>query len=111
MIISVGLAAAAEPVHEAGHAVAVKLLTGTWPQFTLWALFPPAIPSRHAALSILLAGDLAVVLWWLLILLCIRRQPECRWALIGPSFMAVISLASWFVSAVRDGKCGSVRRC
>lgn len=99
LLISVVLVAAAEPIHEVGHAVAVKLLTGIWPRFTLWAVFPPAIPSQDAALAILLAGDLAVLLWWLCVMICVCHRPGWRWALIGPSFMAVISLASWFVAA------------
>lgn len=99
VLISVALAAAAGPIHEAGHAVAVKLLTGIWPRFTLWAVFPPPIPSQEAALTILLAGDIAVLLWWLFVVICVRHRPGWKWALIGPSFMAVISLASWFVAA------------
>ena len=99
VVISAGLAAAAEPIHEAGHAVAVKLLTGTWPRITLWAVFPPAIQSSEAAMAILLAGDLAVVLWWLFVMICVRHRPGWQWAMIGPSVMAVISLASWFAAA------------
>ena len=53
VVISVVLAAAAEPIHEAGHAVAVKLFTGKWPRITLWAVFPPAIQSSEAAMAIL----------------------------------------------------------
>lgn len=64
VVISVGLAAVAQPIHEAGHAVAVRLFTGVWPRFTLWAVFPPTIPSQKAALAILAAGDVAVVMWW-----------------------------------------------
>jgi hypothetical protein len=29
---SVALAIVAEPIHEVGHAVTTRLLTGTWPQ-------------------------------------------------------------------------------
>jgi hypothetical protein len=93
------LAAAAEPIHEAGHAVAVKLFTGIWPRFTVWAVFPPTIRSQEAALAILLAGDLAVLLGCLFVSICVRYQPGWQWAMIGPSFMAVISLASWFIAA------------
>jgi hypothetical protein len=75
VVISVVLAVAAGPIHEAGHAIAVKLFTGTWPRFTLWAVFPPAIPSQDVALTILLAGDLAVLLWWLFVLICVRHRP------------------------------------
>ena len=76
VVISVVLAAAAQPIHEAGHAVAVKLFTGIWPRFTLWAVFPPAIPSQEAALAILLAGDIAVLLWWLFVVICVRLDPD-----------------------------------
>ena len=62
VVISVGLAAAAQPIHEAGHAVAVRLFTGVWPRFTLWAVFPPSIPSEEAALVILAAGESAPLL-------------------------------------------------
>lgn len=98
-MISVGLAAAAQPIHEAGHAVAVRLFTGVWPRFTLWAVFPPKITSQEAVLAILAAGDMAVVLWWAVVLVCIRRRPAWKLGLIGPSFMTAIAMASWFVAA------------
>jgi hypothetical protein len=99
VVISVVLAAAAQPIHEGGHAIAVKLFTGVWPRFTLWAVFPPRIPTQEAALAILAAGDIAVLLWWTVVLLCTSWRPAWKLALIGPSFMAVISMASWFVAA------------
>src|SRR3954463_11718966 len=50
-VISVGLPAVAQPIHEAGHVIAVRLSTGVSPRFTLWAVFPPVIPSQEAALA------------------------------------------------------------
>lgn len=99
VVISVVLAAAAQPIHEAGHAVAVRVFTGAWPRFTLRAVFPPAIPTREAALVILAAGDIAVLLWWAVVLCCTSWRPAGKLALIGPSFTAAIAIASWFVAA------------
>jgi hypothetical protein len=50
-------------------------------------------------MAILLAGDLAGLLWWLFVMICVRDRAGWQWVMIGPSFMAVISLASWFVAA------------
>ena len=50
-------------------------------------------------MAILLAGDLAVRLWWLFVMICVRDRAGWQRAMIGPSFVAVISLASWFVAA------------
>ena len=99
MVISVALAAAAQPIHEAGHAMAVRFFTGVWPRFTLWAVFPSAIPSQEAALAILAAGDSAVLLWWAVVFACTRWRPVWKLALIGPSVMTAIAMASWFVAA------------
>jgi hypothetical protein len=44
VVISVGLAAAAQPIHEAGHAIAVRLFTGVWPRFTLLGSFSASDP-------------------------------------------------------------------
>ena len=99
VVISVVLAAAAQPIHEAGHAIAVRVFTGVWPRFTLWAVFPPAISSQEAALAILAAGDIAVLLWWTVVFACTRWRPTWTLGLIGPSFMTAIAMASWFVAA------------
>lgn len=99
VVISVVLAAATQPIHEAGHAVAVRVFTGVWPRFTLWAVFPPAIPSQEAALVILAAGDIAVLLWWAVVLAYTRWRPVWKLALVGPSFMTAIAMANWFVAA------------
>jgi hypothetical protein len=99
VVISVALAAVAQPIHEVGHAVAVRVFTGAWPRFTLWAVFPPSIPTREAALAILAAGDIAVLLWWVVVLAYTRWRPVWKLALVGPSFMTAIAMASWFVAA------------
>jgi hypothetical protein len=70
-----------------------------WPRFTLWAVFPPAIPNREAALAILAAGDIAVLLWWAVVLCCTNWRPAWKLTIVGPSFTAVISMASWFAAA------------
>ena len=98
-MISVVLAAAAQPIHEAGHALAVRAFTGLWPRFTLWAVFPPVIPTQEAALAILVAGDVAVLLWWAVIFACTWRRPVWKLALIGPSLITAIAMASWFIAA------------
>ncbi len=99
VVISVVLAAAAQPIHEAGHAIAVRVFTGVWPRFTLWAVFPPPIPSQEAALAILAAGDIAVLLWWVVVFGYTRWRPVWKLAFVGPSFMTAIVMASWFVAA------------
>lgn len=99
VVISVALTAAAQPIHEAGHGIAIRLFTGVWPRFTLWAVFPPRIPTQEAALAILAAGDIAVLLWWAVAFVSTRRRPAWKLALIGPSFTAVISMAGWFAAA------------
>ena len=87
------------PIHESGHALAVRAFTGLWPRFTLWAVFPPVIPTQEVAVATLAAGDIAVLLWWAIIFACTRLRPAWKLALIGPSFMTAIAIASWFVAA------------
>ncbi len=36
----IGLAIAAEPIHEGGHAIATRVLTGVWPEVGFWAVHP-----------------------------------------------------------------------
>jgi hypothetical protein len=61
----IGLAIAAEPIHEGGHAMATRLLTGAWPEVGLWAVHPmSAFGSKLDALIVLACGDLAVLAWW-----------------------------------------------
>jgi hypothetical protein len=98
---SVGLAIAAEPIHEVGHAVAARVLTETWPQVGFWAVHPTSgFGSKLDALIVLAAGDLAVLAWWAAIFLVIRRRPALKWALIGPSFMTTIVLLNWIAPAL-----------
>ena len=93
----IALAIAAEPIHEAGHAVAARMFTGAWPRFGLWAVHPTGqFESAGAILAVLVAGDAAVIGWWALVYLIARRRPEHRWALIGPTFMAGLALLNWF---------------
>jgi hypothetical protein len=97
----VALAIAAEPIHEIGHAVAARVLTGSWPRVGLWAVHPTArIQSVESVLGILAAGDLAVIAWWGLAALLAWRHRHRRWMLIGPTFMAGLALLNWFASAV-----------
>lgn len=97
-----GLAiAAAEPIHEGGHAIATRMVTGVWPEIGLWAVHPTSgFASKLDALIVLAAGDLAVLTWWTAIFLLVYDRPQWKWALVGPSLMTAIVLVSWFASAV-----------
>jgi hypothetical protein len=96
----VALAAAAEPIHEAGHAIAARLLTGIWPQIGFWAVHPTVqIETKAAVLSVLAAGDAAVVAWWALVLL-ISRRPNREWVMFGPTFMVGLALLNWLAAAI-----------
>lgn len=97
----VALAIAAEPIHELGHAVAVRLTTGAWPEVGFWAVHPAGhFESTAAVLGVLAAGEAAVIGWWGLVYVVARAQPHWRWALIGPTFMAVLALLNWLAAAV-----------
>ena len=97
----IGLAIAAEPIHEGGHAMATRLLTGAWPEVGLWAVHPTSgFASKLDALIVLASGDLAVLAWWAAIFVLVCRRPEWKWALVGPSLMATIVLISWIASAI-----------
>ncbi len=101
ILAGIALAVVAEPIHEGGHAMATRLLTGAWPQIGLWAVHPTSgFASKLDALSVLAAGDLAVLAWWVTIFLFIYRLPQWKWALVGPSLMVTIALASWTASAM-----------
>lgn len=92
----IALAIAAEPIHEAGHAVVARVFTGAWPRFGFWAVHPTGqFESAGAILAVLVAGDAAVIVWWALAYLIARRWPEHTWALIGPMFMAGLALLNW----------------
>src|SRR3954452_16857429 len=83
----VALAISAEPIHELGHAVAVRLTTGAWPKVGFWAVHPTGhFESTAAILAVLAAGEAAVIGWWGLVYVVARAQPHLRWALIGPTF-------------------------
>ena len=100
IICGVGLAIAGQPIHEGGHAVASRLLTGLWPQISFWAVYPVGrFESKIAALTVLAAGDVAVVVWWLALFGLVRHYPERKWMLVGPTFMVAIALLNWTTSA------------
>ena len=97
----VALAIAAEPIHELGHAVAVRLSTGAWPEVGFWAVHPTGhFESTAAVLAVLAAGEAAVIGWWGLVYVVARAQPHLRWALIGPTFMAALGLLNWLAAAI-----------
>ena len=101
ILASVALAIAAEPIHEVGHAVTTRLLTGTWLRIGFWAVHPTSgFATKLDALIVLAAGDLAVLAWWLAVFLVIHRRPKLKWALIGPSFMTGTVLLNWMASAL-----------
>jgi len=100
ILAGIALAVVAEPIHEGGHAVATRLLTGAWPQVGLWAVHPTSgFASKLDALIVLAAGDLAVLAWWVTIFLFAYRRPQWKWVVVGPSLMVTIVLASWIASA------------
>jgi hypothetical protein len=97
----IGLAIAAEPIHEGGHAIATRMVTGVWPKIGFWAVHPTSgFASKLDALIVLAAGDLAVLIWWTAIFLLVYHRPQLKWALVGPSLMMAIVLVTWFASAV-----------
>ena len=97
----IGLAIAAEPIHEGGHAIATRMVTGVWPEIGLWAVHPTSgFASKLDALIVLAAGDLAVLTWWAVIFLLVYHRPQWKWALVGPSLMTAVVLVTWFASAV-----------
>ena len=101
ILSGIALAVAAEPIHEGGHAIATRLLTGVWPEIGFWAVHPASgFATKLDAVIVLVAGDLAVLAWWGAIFLLVCRRPQWRWALVGPSLMTAIVLVTWFASAV-----------
>lgn len=94
------LAIAAQPIHEGGHAMAMRLLTGAWPHVSFWAVYSGSqFQSKLDALIVLAAGDFAVLAWWTAIFLLVYHQPRRKWALVGPTFMLAIVVLNWIVSA------------
>lgn len=101
IVCGVGLAIAAQPIHEGGHAIATRLLTGVWPQITFWAVYPVGhFESELAALTVLAAGDVAIVGWWMAIFGVVRHRPERKWMLVGPTFVVAIALLNWIAAGV-----------
>lgn len=97
----VAFAIAAEPIHEIGHAVAARLLTGAWPQIGFWSVHRTApAKSTSAVLGVLAAGDAAVIAWWAVIFLIAQRSKRQRWMLIGPTFMVGLALLNWATASV-----------
>jgi hypothetical protein len=98
---SVALAIAAEPIHEAGHAIAVRIVTGIWPEIGFWAVHPTAaFHSNGDILAVLGAGDAAVTIWWGLMLIITYRRPDRKWLLIGPTFVVGLALMNWLAAAL-----------
>jgi hypothetical protein len=76
----IGLAIAAEPIHEGGHAIATRMVTGVWPKIGFWAVHPTSgFASKLDALIVLAAGDLAVLIWWTAIFLLVYHRPKWKW--------------------------------
>ena len=48
----------------------------------------------------LAAGDVAVIMWWALMLLIAWRQPNRIWILIGPTFTAGLALLNWLAASI-----------
>src|SRR6267378_7229362 len=91
ILAGIALAVAAEPIHEGGHAMATRVVTGAWPEIGLWAVHPTSgFASKLDALIVFAAGDLAVLAWWAAIFVLVYRRPRWKWALVGPSLMATI---------------------
>lgn len=94
------LAIAAQPIHEGGHAVATRVLTGAWPHLGFWAVYPVSLfSSKLDALIVLAAGDSAVLAWWTVLFLVVRCRSRYKWALVGPTFMVAIVLLNWLAAA------------
>ena len=67
---SVLLAVVAQPIHEFGHAVALRASTGVWPRIGAPSVQPlDPVTTKAAALLVLAAGDFAVLAWWTLVFL------------------------------------------
>lgn len=98
---SVLLAVLAQPVHELGHAVALRASTGAWPRIGVLSVQPLVpVTTKAAALLVLAAGDLAVLAWWASVFLWMRRGRQRQWAIIGTSFVLFVVLLEWLTAAV-----------
>jgi len=97
---SVLLAVLAQPIHEFGHAVALRLSTGFWPRIGVLSVQPlGSVNTKAAALAVLAAGDFAVLVWWGSVFLWTRRGRQREWAIVGTTFVLFVVLAEWLTAA------------
>jgi hypothetical protein len=97
---SVLLAVFAQPMHEFGHAVALRASTGVWPQMGPLSVQPLVpVTTKAAALLVLAAGDFAVLAWWLSVFLWMRRGRQRQWAIVGTTFVLFVVLLEWLTAA------------
>ena len=97
---SVLLAVLAQPIHEFGHAVALWASTGFWPRIGVLSVQPlGSVNTKAAALTVLAAGDFAVLVWWGSVFLWTRRGRQSEWALVGTTFVLFVVLAEWLTAA------------
>jgi hypothetical protein len=68
------LAVLSQPLHELGHAMALRALTRFWPRISALSV-QPLVPvnTKAAALVVLAAGAFAVLAWWTLIFVWMQR--------------------------------------
>jgi hypothetical protein len=97
---SVLLAVLAQPIHESGHAVALWAATGVWPRIGVLSVQPlGSVNTKAAALSILAAGDFAVLVWRGSVFLWTRRGRQREWAIVGTTFVLFVVLLEWLTAA------------
>src|SRR5690242_2760859 len=88
IVRSVLLAVLAQPIHEFGHALALRVWTGVWPRIGALSVQPLVpVATNAAALAVLAAGDFAVLAWWSLIFVWMRRGQQRDWAIVGTTFI------------------------
>jgi len=97
---SVLLAVLAQPIHEFGHALALRVWTGAWPRIGALSVQPLVpVATNAAALAVLAAGDFAVLAWWSLIFMWMRRGQQRDWAIVGTTFVLFVVLLEWLTAA------------
>jgi|SRR5579871_2137560 len=97
---SVLLAVLAQPIHEVGHALALRLWTGVWPRIGALSVQPLGpVAGNAAALAVLAAGDIAVLAWWTVIFVWMRRGQHRDWAIVGTTFVLFVVLLEWLTAA------------
>lgn len=97
---SVLLAVLAQPMHEFGHAVALRASSGAWPGIGVLSVQPLVpVTTKAAALLVLAAGDLAVLAWWASVFLWMRRDRHRLWAIVGTTFVLFVVLLEWLTAA------------